>query len=295
VSTLKSRGNLDYPTSDGKPMAETDVHRVLMNTLIETLKAHFAADPQVYVSGNLLLFYEPGNKRRHVAPDVFVVRGVPRGPRKNYILWEEGKGPDVVIELTSSSTHDEDVEGKFRLYRDVLKVSEYFLFDPQLDYLDPPQQGYRLVAGEYVPIEPVDGRLPSEVLGLHMERYGENLRLYDPATGLLVPTEAEQREAAQDHAEEAREQVREAKAQAARADELREQSERDRQIEAAARRQVQDQAAREVAARRQAEEAQRQAEEARRQAEERATQLEAELARLRTELAAHDRPSGSAS
>ena len=48
-------------------------------------------------------------------------RGVPKGTRDNYILWEEGKGPDVVIELTSSSTHQEDIEGKFRLYRDVLK------------------------------------------------------------------------------------------------------------------------------------------------------------------------------
>src|SRR3954453_18045282 len=121
-----------YPTSDGKPMAETDTHRRLRNALIEILMAFYQAQPRVYVSGNLLLFYEPGNKRRHVSPDVFVVRGVPKGIRENYILWEEGKGPDVVIELTSSSTRKDDVKGKFRLYRDVLKVPEYFLFDPKL-------------------------------------------------------------------------------------------------------------------------------------------------------------------
>ena len=68
---------VEYPTSDGKPMAETDVHRDLMMDLIRTLGAHYAADPMVYVSGNLLLFYEEGNKRKHVSPDVFVVRGHP--------------------------------------------------------------------------------------------------------------------------------------------------------------------------------------------------------------------------
>jgi hypothetical protein len=88
-----------YPTSDGKPMAETDDHRDLMNALIETLKAYFAGEPMVYVSGNLLLFYVPGNKRRHLSPDVFVVRGVPNHNRPNYLLWEEGRGPQFVIEL----------------------------------------------------------------------------------------------------------------------------------------------------------------------------------------------------
>src|SRR5437016_3687010 len=92
---------VEYPTSDGRPMAETDIHRQDMMDLIETLQDHFAADPRVYVTGNLLLFYERGNRRRHVAPDVFVVRGVPKLPlRKYYLLWEEGKGPDVVLEIT---------------------------------------------------------------------------------------------------------------------------------------------------------------------------------------------------
>ena len=48
----------------------------------------------------------------------------------------------------------------------VLGVKEYFLFDPFEDYLDPPIQGYRLRKGAYVPIKPVNGRLPSQVTGL---------------------------------------------------------------------------------------------------------------------------------
>jgi Uma2 family endonuclease len=184
-------GNPDYPTSDGKPMAETDHHRNLMVVLIEILKAWFASQQQVYVSGNLLLFYVRGNKRRHISPDVFVVKGVPKGDRLNYILWEEGKSPQLVIELTSSSTRHEDVRRKFQLYQDTLKVQEYFLFDPHGDYLDPQLQGYRLRGGAYQPVRAVQGRLPSRVLDLHLEQDGDYLRLYDPATGHWLPTPQE--------------------------------------------------------------------------------------------------------
>jgi Uma2 family endonuclease len=206
-----------YPTSDGKPMAETDLHRELMIDLIETLKAHFEADPMTYVSGDLLLFYEEGNKRKHVAPDVFVVRGVPMRQRSNYLLWEEGKGPDVIIEVTSKTTRREDQTKKRALYREVLRVPEYFLFDPTEDYLKPPMQGYRLVGGDYIPIDRIDGRLPSEVLGLHLQRVGWSLRLYDPELGrwLLTPREAaDQAEADRRRAEVARERAEIASEQA---------------------------------------------------------------------------------
>jgi Uma2 family endonuclease len=173
-------------------MAETDWHRDLMHVLIAILRWYYATDPQVYVSGNLLLFYERGNQRRHVSPDVFVVKGVSKRQRLNYLLWREGKGPDFVIELTSSSTRKEDLRTKFELYQNVLRVREYFLFDPLGDYLEPPLQGYRLWRGRYVAIKPVAGRLPSKVLGLHLERDGDQLRLYNPATGLWLPTPQEE-------------------------------------------------------------------------------------------------------
>ncbi len=198
---------VDYPTSDGKPMAETDIHRTLMIALIQTLQAHFAADPSAYVSGNLLLFYEEGNRRKHVSPDVFVVLGVGMRLRDHYLMWEEGKGPDLVIELTSKTTRSEDVKKKMDLYRDVLRVAEYFLFDPLQDYLRPSMQGFRLVEGRYEPIEAVDGRLPSEVLGLHLERAGSELRLLDPATGRWLLTPEERAEAERTRAEAERAQA----------------------------------------------------------------------------------------
>jgi Uma2 family endonuclease len=198
MATVPVLGNPTYPTSDGKPMAETDLHRMLMSDLIATLDTHFAGDPMTYVSGNLLVFYEPGNRRRHVSPDVFLVRGVEKKPRLNYLIWEEGgHAPDAVIELTSSSTRREDVDKKFRLYRDVLRVREYFLFDPKEDYLDPSLRGYRLSRGKYVPIKQVEGRLPSAVLDLDLYRSGEYLRLYDSRKNRTLPTPAERAEQAE--------------------------------------------------------------------------------------------------
>ena len=181
----------EYPTGDGKPVAETDLHRRLMNDLITTLQAFYVDEPLVYVSGNLLLFYEEGNKRRHVSPDVFLVRGVGKHERMNYLLWEEGPPPRFVVELTSSSTRKEDTAKKFELYRDVLKVREYFLFDPNQDYLKPSMQGWRLVKGVYQSIRAVEGRLPSRTTGLHLERDGKELRLWNPATSARLPTSQE--------------------------------------------------------------------------------------------------------
>ena len=182
---------IKYPTTDGKPMAETDYHRELMVDLIEALKVFYADEPLVYVSGNLLLFYEKGNKRRHLSPDVFVVPGVGNHRRDNFLLWEEGHGPKFVIELTSSSTRKEDVTKKFALYRDLLKVREYFLFDPLGDYLKPSMQGWRLVKGVYQSIRAVEGRLPSSTTGLHLERHDEELRLWNPVTKSWLPTSRE--------------------------------------------------------------------------------------------------------
>jgi Uma2 family endonuclease len=187
-----TRKKIDYPTSDGRPMAETDLHRDLMVELIQTLQARYADDPKVYVSGNLLVFYKKGDRRRHLSPDVFVVRGVEKRRRDNYLIWEEGKGPEVVIELTSQSTRDEDIDDKYDLYASELHVPEYFLFDPYGEYLQPSLRGYRLREGEFVPIRAVAGRLPSKVLGLHLERRGTQLRLYDPKTGHWLPTPEEE-------------------------------------------------------------------------------------------------------
>ena len=195
---------VEYPSGDGKPMAETELHLKDMIDTIQVLDDYFADQPNIYVCGNLLLYYEEGNPRKHVAPDVLVARNVPKQPNRDYYLvWKEKKAPDFIVEITSKSTKKEDLKTKFGIYRDILKVSEYFLFDPRSEYLEPPLQGFRLVGGDYVPIGPIAGRLPSGVLGLHLERDGEQLRLFDPASGQRLLTRFEGRAAADRRAQAA--------------------------------------------------------------------------------------------
>jgi Uma2 family endonuclease len=196
VAFMPRSGELDYPTSDGRPMGETDLHRSIMFATIETLKLYFEGQ-RVYVSGNILLYYQPGNRRRHVSPDVLVTKGLEQRDRDCYLLWQEGRPPDVVIEVTSDSTRDEDLDDKFEIYRDKVRVAEYFLYDPRGEYLRPPLQGYRLLDGEYQRIEPVAGRLPSIELGLHLEEQPRQLRFFDAREGAWVPTGEERRAAAE--------------------------------------------------------------------------------------------------
>ncbi|MBI4607234.1 MAG: Uma2 family endonuclease [Planctomycetes bacterium] len=242
-----------YPTRDGRPMGETDLHRRRMNDAIETLELYYEGR-KVYVTGNILVFYEPGNRRKHVSPDVMVVKGVEPRERDNYLLWEERKAPNVVIEVTSKSTKEEDLDEKHEIYRDVIKVKEYFLFDPRSEYLDPPLQGRRLVSGRYVRIRPIKGRLPSLELGLHLEKQGRKLRFYDPRKGewLLTPRELSQRAEAEWRRAEAERQIAEARRQQAVAE----------QRLAEARRQQADAERRQVEAEKQQAEADRQRAEA---------------------------------
>ena len=232
--TTKGTPPVEYPTGDGKPMAETPIHRDNMIAMLDVLRARYAADPMVYISGNMFLYYVPGKKRRHVSPDVFLVRDIPNKDRDAYFVWEEGKGPDVVFEYTSKSTRNEDLDDKYNLYQDVLKVSEYFLFDPKQEYLTPSLQGFRLRSGRYVPIEPVEGRLPSEVLGLHLEREGAFLRLHDPATGQKLLTSWESLSVTEAALRKAEAEKRQAEAEKRQAEAEKRQAEQERLLMAKA-------------------------------------------------------------
>lgn len=203
-----------YPTGDGKPMAETDKHRDQGIYGIEALKVRFADRPDVYVSGNNFLFWEEGSPRKKVSPDVYVVFGVGVRQRDSYKAWEEGgKLPDVVFEITSKSTQQEDVEKKRPLYRDVLKVPEYVQFDPTGDYLDPRLQGHRLENGVYVPIPLEQGdRLYSVQLGLYVVMLGQTFRFYDPLRQEFLRTPEEQAQRAEQEARRAEQEARRAQA-----------------------------------------------------------------------------------
>jgi hypothetical protein len=184
-----------YPESDGKPMAETPWHLEEMFYLFGGVRDHFRDVADVYVGANQFLYYIEGDPRRVVAPDLFVVRGVPKVPaRGTYKLWKEGQPPCLVVEVTSDSTRDEDLKTKRECY-ERMGVEEYFLFDPFGDYLNPRLQGYKLVNGRYqqAPLEE-DGSLLSRTTELLFRVEGERLRLIETATGQPILRDQEIRE-----------------------------------------------------------------------------------------------------
>ena len=209
---------VEYPCSDGQPMAETETHGACMMYVTSALRWWFEklGRTNVHVGSNSFLYYERGNPRAVVAPDVYVVVGAPAYLRDTYLLWNEPKGPDFVLEVTSASTRRTDERRKRDVYAE-LGVSEYFLYDPRAEYLTPPLQGFRLHEGEYRPLPAVTVlsnrgvAVTSGVLGLELrdEREARRVRLRDPSTGesLLSHRESErarEEEAAARRAAEAR-------------------------------------------------------------------------------------------
>ena len=182
MSAIPLEQEMEYPTSDGQPMAETTLHRKIMADLIEALERHFAGVPDVWVGGNLFLCYRKGDPSAALAPDVLLAKGVTKWDRPNYLLWEE-TAPSLVMEITSRKTRGED-RGKKKDVYERIGVEEYVLFDPYGDWLRPRLQGFRLDRGRYQPIAPdEDGSLASRTTGLILRPEGERLRLFDPAAG----------------------------------------------------------------------------------------------------------------
>ena len=191
---LAAPATVEYPSSDGKPMAESDTQRRPLTYAVDCLGYYFRNHRDVYVSGNLLIYYEEGTLAR-VAPDVFVVFGAGKEDRSSYLLWKEPKAPDFVLEIASPGTWREDQTRKRELYRR-LGVREYWQYDPTRDYLKPPLQGLELVGEDYERLpgrELADGTLAlrSEVLGLELHLAGRRLRFHDPQTRDDLPDLAE--------------------------------------------------------------------------------------------------------
>ena len=196
---------VDYPSSDGKPLAENDLQARAILYAFGALRVRYRERrSDVYVSADLLIYYEEGNPQVSVAPDVFVVFGVEDHPRMSYKVWEEGKGPDFVLEVASPNTWEEDVERKPGIYAG-LGVREYFLFDPSGEHYTPRLQGYRLVDGAYEPLVAVESidrtlTLTSEVLGLELRVKGEEMRFHDSATGETLLSYGEEHAARREEA-----------------------------------------------------------------------------------------------
>ena len=178
-----------YPDSDGEPMGESFLHIELSFHLFGILLWHHADRAEdACVGCNNFVYYEEGDPKKVVTPDLFVAYGVPqRTGRRVFKVWEEGVTPDWVLEVTSKSTWREDEGAKRRLY-ERLGVREYWQFDPTGEYLDPILKGRTLGRdGKYEEfvLEERDGGLChlSEVLSLDLRLERDQLRVFDPARG----------------------------------------------------------------------------------------------------------------
>jgi Uma2 family endonuclease len=204
---LQSQIEVDYPETDGQPMGETDVHRCWMIRILDLL-THRYRGQHVYVSGDLLVYYEEGNPTKFVVPDAMVIKDCDPRPRRVFKIWEENRTPAAVIETTSRGTRREDSMFKPRLYHQ-LGIPEYFLYDPTGDYLKPALQGYRLTGSGYERIEPdAAQRLVSNELGLWLQLDQGDLVMSDTNSGKRILTEAESERAAREAAEAELERVR---------------------------------------------------------------------------------------
>lgn len=200
--------DIDLPSEDGEPL-ESHWHRLQINLLAELLYHHWQGRSDFFAGGNMFIYYslQQARTRSYRGPDFFVVQHVDGTRlRRSWIVWQEdGRYPDVIVELLSPSTRSEDLGRKKDLYEQVFKTREYFCVDPE----DSSVQGWRLGATGYEALLPdARGWLWSETLQLWLGMQPGDfqgardtwLRFFT-AQGELVPSAAELATTAQQHAD----------------------------------------------------------------------------------------------
>jgi Uma2 family endonuclease len=188
----------ELPYDDGIPM-ESARHKAQMDLLIDALFPWLAEREDGFVGGNMFVYYSLAQVRNKdfKGPDFFVVLGVPQGERRSWVVWEEGKAPDVVIELLSDSTASTDKNEKKLIYQNQMRVPEYFWFDP---FKPDDLAGFSIHERGYQPILPnAQNQLVSSSLGLALQLWEGNYQginatwlRWATLDGELLPTTAEQ-------------------------------------------------------------------------------------------------------
>ena len=181
--------DVEYP--EGNWIAQSVWHGRAVSQATVALDNHFRHRERVLVAMELVVYYERGNDKVCLQPDVQVVFGVQRGNRSSYKVWEEGKAADFVLEVASPSTADKDARHKAQEYARI-GVREYWRLDPTGSLLAPPLEGWEANGGSYNPVQPVargarGGWLRSRVLGLELRSQRQDgvtvLVFRDPRTG----------------------------------------------------------------------------------------------------------------
>jgi Uma2 family endonuclease len=197
TNDLRLISTIEYPEEDFEPMPEGDKQRRNLSYTTEALEYWFRLQPNVYISGNLFIYYEENKPEKVIYPDLFVVFGVSSEERCCYKVWKEGKAPDFVLDVTTELTVAKKGEPNPLFYRD-LGVKEYFQYDLTGEYLKPLSLiGLRSENGAYVEIAPTTFpdrtlSLHSEVLGLDLYLYADmRFRFYDPISNQILRSHSE--------------------------------------------------------------------------------------------------------
>lgn len=167
-------------TEDGEPL-ESEWHRTEINLLVDSLRQHWRERSDFYAGGNMFVYYgvEQARRRDYRGPDFFVVLNVDGSyPRKAWVIWEEeGRYPDVIVELLSPSTANADLTTKKSLYERVFRTGDYYCYNPDTRQL----LGWTLAGGQYQALAPNErGWLWCGQLGLWLGAWeGEYLETGD--------------------------------------------------------------------------------------------------------------------
>jgi Uma2 family endonuclease len=168
-----------YPAELEDEMGGTAFHYKLVFLFYGLLEAFFSTQKNVTVAANMMICYEKGNTKRWLAPDVFVCFEVDNTLRRTFKTWEEGVFPQVVFEIASDSTFENDLGGK-RLDYARLGVEEYYLLDPEREYLPSPVMAFRRKNGRLMSVNIKDNRAFSPLLNLEIVDTGKSFRLFNP-------------------------------------------------------------------------------------------------------------------
>jgi Uma2 family endonuclease len=225
-STIRWDVPPEFPPGDllsNEPPLETEFHLRQLLLLLSSLEWLWRDRQDFYCAGNLTIYYSPNQRKSEDfrGPDFFVVLDTDRKPRNSWTVWhEDGKYPNVIIEVLSASTAAIDRGLKKQIYQDIFRTPEYFWFDPVTQEF----QGFALVRGHYQLLRPHEqGWLWSQELGLFLGIQAEQLRFFTESGELaLTPTEAalaeaEQRAIAQQEAAQAQHEAAQAQQEAAQA------------------------------------------------------------------------------
>ncbi|MEC4818984.1 MAG: Uma2 family endonuclease [Scytonema sp. PMC 1069.18] len=204
-STQDISKDVIFPPSDlysDEPPLESELHLEQIMLLLKCLKWLWRDKNDFYAAGNLTIYYSPHQKKSEDfrGPDFFVVLETERKTRKSWVVWEEdGKYPNLILEILSESTANTDKDLKKKIYQDTFRTPDYFWFDPYtLEFA-----GFHLLDGKYQPLEPnSQGHLWSQQLGLYLGIHQGLLRFFTPE-GQLVLTPEEIAEQATQKAEQA--------------------------------------------------------------------------------------------